>query len=140
MSICALVLLRAYNGLEALIEAFEKLTDEEGGKAASGELLIAGRPFDQAYGNELERLVKGNPRIKLIKRFVTDAELNELLYACDTVVMAHKKVNNSGIALMALSANRKLIAPELGALPELARIVGPQWVTLFGEFGVDGFA
>lgn len=130
-------LLRPYKGLEDLIAAFDKLVEGANADNHPAELLIAGRPFDADYGNKLQQLASDNPRIKMIMRFVTDEELNELLYACDTVVMAHRKVNNSGVALMALSANRKLIAPALGALPELADIVGDMWVTLFSDLDVS---
>lgn len=124
-------LLRPYKGVEELIKAFSELTLDR--SIPSVELVIAGRPFDAEYGLNISKRCKDNPRITFIERFLLDDELGDLLFVCDTVVMAHKKINNSGVALMALSANRRLMAPAKGAMTELASIVGAEWVTLFDD-------
>jgi glycosyltransferase involved in cell wall biosynthesis len=124
-------LLRPYKGLETLIRAFGELSDE------NARLIIAGRPHSAEYATSLRLLCAKDSRISLLLRFVPDDELTDLLIACDTVVMAHRKVNNSGVAMMALSVNRPLIAPALGALPEMAATAGTEWFTFFDDLTSD---
>lgn len=118
-------LLRPYKGIENLIAAFANLDRPE------ATLVIAGRPFDSDYGARLEELCAADPRIRFLPRFLSEAELDQLIRACDFVVMAHQKVNNSGVALLSLSRGRRLLGPRLGALPELRRQLGADWLMLF---------
>lgn len=125
-------LLRPYKGIEDLINAFAAMKDH--GKA---ELVIAGRAFSPDYGQEIGRLCDAAERVHFIEGFLPDEELEALLAACDTVVLAYRKVNNSSTVLKALSAGRRVLAPSLGALPEVADLVGRDWVLLFETLTPD---
>ncbi|TPE48176.1 glycosyltransferase family 4 protein [Amaricoccus solimangrovi] len=127
-------LLRPYKGIEDLVAAFRALDRPE------ATLVVAGRPFDPAYGARLAELCAGDPRIRFLPRFLSDEELDRLIDACDIVVMAHRRVNNSGVALRALSGGRRLLAPARGALPELGAMVGEGWITLFDELDAPALA
>ena len=120
-------LLRPYKGLEDLVEAFKGLADP------NARLAIVGRPWNEAYGAEIQALCQDDARIRFIPGFLPPDQLHLWLKACDVTVIAHRKVNNSGVAVMALSEDRHLVAPARGALPELAEQVGPDWITLFHE-------
>ena len=54
-----------------------------------------------------------------------------LIAASDLVVVAHSKLNNSGVALMALSSDRPILAPARGAILDYAETPGAPWVTMF---------
>lgn len=51
--------------------------------------------------------------------------------ASDVVVLPFRSVLNSGSVFLALSFNRAVLAPNLGALPEIQSHVGARWVTLY---------
>lgn len=119
--------LRPYKGLEVLIEAFGQNTDPR------LILVIAGKPWDEAYGRTLETLCAGEPRIRLLARHIPEGELTDLLAASDIVVIAHSKLNNSGVALMALSCDRPILAPARGGILDYAEAPGAPWVTLFHD-------
>lgn len=119
--------LRPYKGVETLIEAFRR--DPDPGTI----LVIAGLPSDAAYSGTLATLCAGDPRIRLLARFVPESELTDLIAACDVVVVAHRKLNNSGVALMALSSDRPILAPARGAILDLAEAPGTPWVTVFHD-------
>lgn len=127
-------LLRPYKGIEALIDAFLALD------RGDSFLVIAGKPLDPAYGAEIERLSGQSDRIRFIPGFLPEERLDALLAAADLVVLAHRKLNNSGVAIKALSSGRRILAPALGAMPELAEIVGPDWVTCFDRIDRDTLA
>jgi hypothetical protein len=47
------------------------------------------------------------------------------------VVLPYREVTNSGSALLALSARRPILGPNMGSLPELQQLVGADWVRLY---------
>ena len=42
-----------------------------------------------------------------------------------------RAITNSGAALLALSAQRPVLGPNMGSLPELQQLVGMDWVRLY---------
>lgn len=93
-------------------------------------LLIAGACEDDLWA-EILHAQGGDERIVLRRGHMDDASLNAALTACDIVLNNQASTLNSATALLALSANRPLIAPQAGSLIELAEAVGPEWVALF---------
>src|SRR5262249_7231540 len=43
------------------------------------------------------------------------------------------EIMNSGAAILALSARRPILGPNMGSLPELQQLVGADWVRLYEE-------
>jgi hypothetical protein len=53
------------------------------------------------------------------------------LGAADLVVLPFHSILNSGSVLLALSHNRPVLAPRIGALPEIQAQVGAHWLRLY---------
>lgn len=118
-------LVRPYKGLEDLIATFK------GWSRSDAQLIILGRPVSEDYGDQLTQAAKGDRRISLQFRYVPDDELETYLSASDLIAMTHKKLNNSGVAIMALSSGRPVLAPALGGMLDLESEVGRPWVILY---------
>ncbi len=106
-------LLRPYKGLEELLPAFRKL---EGEKL---RLLVAGRPKSASYAERLAALAAGDARIRLEPRFVPVDEVQQYLNAADVAVLPYRQTTASGAALLAFSFGLPVIAPAIGAFPNL---------------------
>jgi beta-1,4-mannosyltransferase len=118
-------LIRPYKGIEDLISSFVAAAMPE------THLLVVGRPYCEEYGARLCAMAKNQDHITLRLEYLPDDELSDLIAAADFVVMAHRKLNNSGVAMLALANGRAICAPALGAIPEISHIVGQDWVHLF---------
>lgn len=122
--------IRPYKNIPRLIRLFRDADLDAG-------LLVAGRVAPADLVAELQEAAAGDERVTLDLRFVPDAELPVLLAAADLVVLPYSRIQNSGSAILALSADRPVLVPDLGALGELRELVGDDWVRLFdGE--LDG--
>jgi glycosyltransferase involved in cell wall biosynthesis len=106
-------LLRPYKGLEELIPAFRA------GAPPDAALVIAGKPAAPGYANRLAALADGDPRITIAPRFVPAEEVQVILNAADTAVLPYREVTSSGAAMLALSFGLPVVAPLLGAFPDL---------------------
>ncbi|GAA4170383.1 glycosyltransferase [Gryllotalpicola koreensis] len=113
--------LRPYKNVPHLLEVF---------RAAGGEarLAIAGRPSSDAERTAITDAAAGDPRIVLDLAFQSAQRVADWLCASDLVVLPYRAIENSGSAILALSASRPVLVPRLGAMGELAALVGPSWV------------
>jgi glycosyltransferase involved in cell wall biosynthesis len=91
-------------------------------------LLIAGMPTDDAIMEEVREAAALNPNVRLFLYFVDPNDVQIFLRAADLVVLPYKEILNSGSAILALSFDRPILVPSLGALAELRQVVGPDWV------------
>lgn len=99
-----------YKGVDRLVEAFRSLGAE------SASLLIAGQ-IDPGYSPDF--IDRGtDDAVKVHPRFVDDHELPDFLRAADVIVLPYKQITTSGSAILALSHNKPVVAPRLGALAE----------------------
>jgi len=115
--------LRPYKGVERLVSEFENINDD------NLYLWVVGRPVSDKYADELvSRIKNGSHRIKVVPRFVDDVDVQLYMNAADMVVLSYTNVLNSGSALLALSFNRPVVVPNCGSMPELAEMVGDEWV------------
>jgi glycosyltransferase involved in cell wall biosynthesis len=106
-------LLRPYKGLEELLPAFRALPE------AGVFLLVAGKPGSEHYAETLAALATGDPRIRLEPRFVSPAEVQLYFNAADICVLPYRQITTSGAALLAFSFGLPVIAPAIGAFPNL---------------------
>jgi beta-1,4-mannosyltransferase len=101
---------RAYKGLDRLVEAFAKLP------TPAARLLIAGEP----HGDAAAVLARArDPRLRLLLRRIPDDEVPLLFAAADLVVLPYRAVLTSGAAMLAFGYGRGVLAPRLGCLAEL---------------------
>jgi glycosyltransferase involved in cell wall biosynthesis len=116
---------RAYKNLDRLADVARCSPDPD------LRVAIAGAPGDDATADAVERAAAGDHRILLDLAHLDDDRLATWLAAADLVALPYRRILNSGAALLALTAGRPVLVPELGAMPELARDLGPVWVRTY---------
>lgn len=116
---------RRYKNVPLLIDVFRRLADLD------VQLVIAGQPGHGISADELSQMCAGDNRIALKLEFIPDDAVPLYFGAADAVVLPFDSILNSGSVLLALSFNRIVLAPRLGALPEIQALVGEQWLHLY---------
>ncbi len=107
-----------HKGVHVLVEAVQRLP-------AAGrplEVMIYGNPEQNpAYTQQLRRLIRDDPRIRLAGRF-ENSRLGEILDQCAATVVPSVWYENSPLAIMeAHAAGRPVIASAMGGMAELVR-------------------
>lgn len=116
-------LVREYKNIPLLIREFLALARPD------SFLVIAGSTGPRAeLRARIEKLASGRDDMRLDLRFIPDDTLHDYLAACDCVVLPYTDILNSGSALLALSADRPVIAPAIGGLLDIGEQVGRQWL------------
>jgi len=124
--------IRPYKNLPHLIRTVRALP------AHDVFLVIAGAPSDPALSDELRAAAGSDPRVQLYLHFVPGALLQRYLCAADLVVLPYREILNSGSAILALSFERPVLVPALGAMPELQGQMSAAWVrTYAGELRAE---
>jgi beta-1,4-mannosyltransferase len=115
-------LIREYKNIPALISAFSDLVDP------SYRLRIVGSPSTEQLAASLSELAGSDRRVSVCFGYVADAQLAAEVAQSELVVLPYKEMHNSGAALMALSLNRPILAPDNEITRMLADEVGHGWV------------
>ncbi|QAY63978.1 glycosyltransferase [Xylanimonas allomyrinae] len=118
--------IRPYKNVPRLLEVFTQVPDVD------ARLAVVGKPAGGVDAAALRALADADPRITAELEFLPDDRLALWLRAADLVVLPYRRIQNSGSALLALSADRPVLVPAIGALTELADAVGPAWVRCYG--------
>ena len=100
--------IRPYKGVLELIAGFSQL------KETNIELLIAGKPLDDAFRKQVERACRRDARITLVPRYVPEQEVQYYLNSADVVVLPFQQFLTSGSLLLAMSFGKAVIAPPYG--------------------------
>jgi glycosyltransferase involved in cell wall biosynthesis len=116
---------RRYKNVPQLIQEFRVLQGDD------VHLVIAGLPGHGIDSSELEQLRGDDERVSLRLKFVPESAVPTYFGAADAVVLPFDSILNSGSVLLALSFNRRVLAPRLGALPEIQQEVGADWLSLY---------
>jgi glycosyltransferase involved in cell wall biosynthesis len=103
-------LLRPYKGLDVLLDAWRRF-----GAQPPGELWIVGMPR-----MPLPDVAALPPRVRLVPRFVADAELAAVLRRADLVTLPYREIDQSGVLYAALGLGRPLLLSAVGGFPEVA--------------------
>jgi glycosyltransferase involved in cell wall biosynthesis len=115
-------LLRPYKGLDTLLEAFRRVK--------GAELWIVGNPRMEV--ERLRRAAEEAPsRVRLVTRFVDDAEIPAIFRRADVVVLPYRDAEHSGVLYTALAFGKAMVLSAVGGFPEiaeqgLARLVLPE--------------
>lgn len=117
--------IRPYKGVVPLIRCFTRA------RVTDAQLLIAGKPMDDAILRDVTEATAQDPNVQLFPDFVDRNDIQKFLRAADLVVLPYKVILNSGSAILALSFDRPVLVPALGALSELRETIGPDWVRLY---------
>ena len=115
-------MIKPYKNCDALIKEFSAANLQD------YILVVAGKPETPKYKEQLELLAKDQENIHLRLEFIPDDQLHIYMSAADTVILPYKSILNSGALLLALSFNKPVIAPHIGAFIELQNELGLQWV------------
>jgi glycosyltransferase involved in cell wall biosynthesis len=102
-------LLRPYKGIDTLLDAWRAFGD-----APPGELWIVGLP-------RMPLPATLPPGVRLVPRFVSDAELAGVLTRADLVVLPYREIDQSGVLYAALGLGRPLLLSAVGGFPEVAQ-------------------
>ena len=101
-------LLRAYKGIDVLLDAWARF-----GADPPGELWIVGMP-------RMPLPTSLPPGVRLVPRFVTDAELAGVLRRADLIALPYREIDQSGVLYAALGLGRPLLLSAVGGFPEVA--------------------
>jgi glycosyltransferase involved in cell wall biosynthesis len=101
-------LLRPYKGIDVLLDAWRRF-----GANPPGELWIVGMP-------RMPLPTKLPPGVRLVPRFVTDAELAGVLRRADLVTLPYREIDQSGVLYAALGLGRPLLLSDVGGFGEVA--------------------
>lgn len=118
-------MIKPYKNIDGLISAFAEASLND------YQLVIAGTA--DSAPEDLQRRLKSisAPNIHMHLRFIPDDELALFMSAADAVILPYKAILNSGALLLALSYNRPIIAPHMGAVAELQKILGTEWINSY---------
>ncbi len=104
-------LVRNYKGVRYLIEAFNKLPPDILPKS---KLLIVGEIWE-----DKENLLKQiSSNITFIDEYIPDEKINLYLSTSDIIVLPYIRASQSGIAHIAMSVGKPIIASNVGGLKE----------------------
>jgi glycosyltransferase involved in cell wall biosynthesis len=100
-------LLRAYKGVDVLLEAWRRAETPPGAR-----LWIAGMPRMPVSVDA--------PGVDAALRFVSGAELAGAFRAADLVVLPYREIDQSGVLFTALAFGRPMLLSSVGGFPEVA--------------------
>ena len=120
-------LIRGYKNVPHLIRIVRALPPEQGDVV----LLVAGAPQPQALADEVRAAAEADARIRLTLGHLPDDRVQEYLRAADLIVLPFRDITNSASALLALSFDRPVLVPALGAMGELRELAGTDWVRTY---------
>jgi glycosyltransferase involved in cell wall biosynthesis len=103
-------LLRPYKGVDVLLDAWRRF-----GADPPGELWVVGMPR-----MPLPDPADLPPGVRLVPRFVDDAELAGVLRRADVVALPYREIDQSGVLYAALGLGRPLLLSAVGGFPEVA--------------------
>ena len=118
-------LLRAYKGIEELLEAFRELEDD------ALTLSIMGMATKSEYGRTVSELASMDPRVELTMRRVDDDELSDALAHANLVVLPYRTMYNSSALLLSIDHLVPVLATNSPSNVAIQREVGGDWLRLF---------
>jgi beta-1,4-mannosyltransferase len=118
-------MIKPYKNCDGLIREFLKA------ELQNTVLVIAGKVSTAEHQRKLEMLAANQPNILMRLHFIPDSDLAFYMSAADKVILPYKSILNSGALLLALSFNKAVIAPRLGAFIDLYEELGSKWIGIY---------
>jgi beta-1,4-mannosyltransferase len=116
-------MIKPYKNVDRLISVFRQAALDD------YILVIAGTADSATLSQQLKTSVEdAEDKIKLLLKFIPDEEVATYHSAADIVILPYKAILNSGALLLALSFNRPVIAPHIGAFITLQKELGAAWI------------
>jgi glycosyltransferase involved in cell wall biosynthesis len=109
-------LLRPYKGIENLLEAYRRLTVAV---PAPPDLWIVGNPRMEVGPLE-ELAAQAGGRVRLLTRFVEDAEIPAIFRRADLLVLPYLDAEHSGVLYTGLAFGKPMVLSAVGGFPEVA--------------------
>jgi len=109
-------LVRAYKGLDLLLDAFGQVKD----RFPSLRLLVAGEFYEDELKYKARISINGlNDRVILRNEFIPDADLRKYFGAADLVVQPYKSATQSGVTQVAFHFEKPMLVTNVGGLGEI---------------------
>ncbi len=125
-------MIKPYKNIDSLIKIFMQAN------IPNTVLLIAGDPSSDTHAENLRRLQSNHANVYLFLNFIPDETLHNYLSAADAVILPYKHSLNSGALLLALSFNKPVIAPNIGAFIATQKELGVAWIHCYeGELSAS---
>lgn len=102
--------IREYKGIEILIQTEPYLSK----RVTEYSIIIAGEGDFSIY----QKFIRDSDRFKIINRFISDAEINQLFSQATIVVLPYIDASQSAIIPIAYAFNKPIIASNLPGLKE----------------------
>lgn len=109
--------IQPYKGLTELIDAYDEMRARTPSKRCV--LVIAGQVDDESYFAKLRDKAQLRDDIRLFPGNVRDQRIQTFFNACDMVVTPYLATLNSGVALLAATFRRMVVAPATGGMAEV---------------------
>jgi glycosyltransferase involved in cell wall biosynthesis len=109
--------IKAYKGVDVLIEALHRLTPQE---RARLDVHVAGKPYIET--EPLEALVRAKGLGDCIRfdfDFIDDAMMELLFARADALVFPYRDIEASGVLMQAVAAGKPVLASRIGVFGEL---------------------
>ena len=109
-------LVRAYKGLDLLLDAFGKVKDE----LPDLQLLVAGEFYEHEdkYLSQINANGLSN-RVVLRNEFIPDDDLRKYFGAADLIVQPYKSATQSGVTQVAFHFEKPMLVTNVGGLGEI---------------------
>jgi beta-1,4-mannosyltransferase len=107
--------LRPYKGIEQLLKDWQSNREI----LANAVLVIAGCSYDPTYLEKLQPLVAQTDRVFFYPEFIEEDRIHLFFSAANYVVLPYTQILTSGSVILAMSFDKPVIAPRMGAIPEV---------------------
>src|SRR5439155_15026587 len=105
---------RRYKGLDTLLAAWPRVR-----ALRPATLVVAGESYeDPAPYHRLAEAAAGPRSVRMIERYVPDAEVEALFKAADVVVLPYRSATQSGVTQVAYALGLPVITTDVGGLAE----------------------
>lgn len=112
-------LVRGYKGLDLLLDGFAAARVPRKRLVIAGTWAIAAQRRSLAERLRMAWIQRWSRSIRCEFRHIPDDEIRDFMAASDAVVLAHREVLNSGVAVLGMSFGKLVVGPDTGCVGPL---------------------